>query len=750
LVLYAKSQPAESIREHTERLLQGLRLIRDSYGKKIGEDEEFWRMLEFAAFVHDFGKANLLFQNKIRRRMGEPPLPCSLAPTEEIPHNYLSVALFPHNRLGLDQEQWRLLVHAVGYHHERENKPESKAIKQFLEQAIPPDMLQELYEHMGWEHAPEKPSQRLLRILEDREGLASLLFHDSRLFRRYVLLKGLLHRLDHAASAHLDPETGADEHPGQKARTFLAKYGLRPAQQFAMEHAADHVVMVASTGTGKTEAALLWAEDDKLFLTLPLRVSLNAMFARLKDKQNIGLDSLGLLHSGSYDFLCALDELDAEVSYQTSRQLAQKVTLTTIDQILKFPFLYRGFEKELATLSYAKVVIDEIQAYDPQIAAMLIKALEMIAQSGGKFMVMTATLPDLYLQELKYRLANQDQELVVAEFPNDDLLRHRVALRETSVLNAAREIAEHGRNRKVLVICNKVDRAIEVYEALKAQLAESPEGEAAVPVHLLHARFIQKDRMALEQQITAFARSHWHETESPAVPGIWVTTQVVEASVDVDFDMLYTEACTLDSLFQRMGRCYRVRPYTFAEANIHIFTSDVSGLGRIYDRKLTEDSVNFLKPHQGELLTESLKMQLVRRLYSRDHLKGTQFLEKFEEALGLFDSARMFQYSSKESQRMLRKVTKIEVIPPPYWNQAVQFAEQFAKEQDREKRRAIRQQIGLLAVSLRKESLDYHKVPYTPMQVPGLEYLHYVDEADVEYDSDRGLRYKKEGRTAFY
>lgn len=95
-------------------------------------------------------------------------------------------------------------------------------------------------------------------------------------------------------------------------------------------------------------------------------------------------------------------------------------------------------------------------------------------------------------------------------------------------------------NQKVLVICNTVSRAQEVYEKLR---------ERNDSVWLLHSRFIRRDRNLLEQKIMEFSESD--------EAGIWVTTQIVEASLDIDFDILHTEMCTADSLLQRMGRCNR-------------------------------------------------------------------------------------------------------------------------------------------------------------------------------------------------
>lgn len=744
---YAKSNPQESILAHTNRLLQELETLRLGYGDRIDRDDSFWTLLRLAAHLHDFGKGNPLFQNKIRKQLGEPELPCLLSREDELPHNYISVALIPYSQMQLDDTAWKLLVFAVGYHHERQLHPERIQIQQFMEQSMTYDDIRNLYAHMQWPYEPEKPSNRLLNWLQKRKEILDSLQYDPVCFRRYVLLKGLLHRLDHAASAHVDVETGTDEDVGSKVRAFVeGRYELRPAQQFAAESGDSHAIMVASTGSGKTEAALLWAGQDKTFITLPLRVSLNAMYDRLRNIGNVGLQSLGLLHSGSFDYLFEMNALDAEVSYRISRQLAHKVTLTTIDQILKFPFLYRGFEKELATMAYSKLVIDEIQAYDPNIAAMLVKALEMMAAMGGKFMVMTATMPKIYLNELQRRMANLKVPLAYGEFPNDQLVRHRIHLRHESVIETADSIIQDGEHFKVLVICNTVDRAIQVYEQVKKKVEAAG---LALPVHLLHARFIRKHKQALEQLITRFAQSGWHETPGAETSGIWIATQIVEASLDVDFDVLYTELCTLDSLFQRMGRCYRVRTYDHDEPNIHILTREASGIGSVYDKQIASFSLDALRHYQHEMLAESVKMKLVNELYSREKLEGTLFLKEFDDALRLFDNMPLFDLTADKAQTMLRDISSTEIIPPPYEQAARRIAADFSKEGDAEKRRMLRRELEQLAVPLNNKTLHHRNVVTFQLEHRGLEYLHWINRSDITYDFDEetmqgaGLKYRQ-------
>lgn len=104
------------------------------------------------------------------------------------------------------------------------------------------------------------------------------------------------------------------------------------------------------------------------------------------------------MHSTALDYLQENVKDESEIKqtfkdYAETINLSSKITTCTIDQIFKFVFKYRGYEREYATLSYSKIVIDEIQGYSPEIVAILLKGIEMIYKIGGKFMIMTATLP---------------------------------------------------------------------------------------------------------------------------------------------------------------------------------------------------------------------------------------------------------------------------------------------------------------------------------------------------------------------
>ncbi|WP_223812030.1 CRISPR-associated helicase Cas3' [Geobacillus sp. 46C-IIa] len=725
-MFYAKSETKEAIREHTDRLLDNWELLRDCYGERfVRMNERMWELLRLAIEYHDIGKANTAFQNKIRRAIQEEVLEtdCDV----DVPHNYLSVGLVPFNKLNLTKEETRLLTHAIGYHHERDKRPDKEAIRLVLESDL---YLQreKIVKHMNLP-VVEKLSFRFVDHLLRRYTI-----HDGEAFWDYVLIKGLLQRIDHAASAHLPVESYTDQHVGVYVRHYMKRqsFQLNDLQRFTASHTNKNVVVIAQTGMGKTEAALLWIDRDKAFFTLPLRVSINAIYERIRHQ--MGCEAVGLLHSTSAFYLAERGEENWEVIKQQSQQLSMKLLLTTVDQILKFPFYYRGFEKELAGMANAKVVIDEIQAYDPKIAAMLIKSLEMIKKVGGQFMIMTATLPTLYLDELKRRNIVDEDCTVFGKFIDNENHRHRIQFHDREITEGIEDFIKAARSAQVLVIVNTVRRGIELYEHLSDM-------DADIPVYLLHSQFTQEDRQGLERRIKEFNMAK--------EKGIWITTQLVEASIDIDFDYLFTEMSPLDSLFQRLGRCYRRRSIQGEQCNIHIFTQNVSGVPSVYDEHLVRESICLLEPYDGKILDERSKVELVEKLYERERLKGTAFLQEFEDALSMFDHLDPYELNKQEAQRKLRDIQTIPVIPRRIYDRIADLIEEYRRCRNGKERIGLR-------MGVEKKTISVHRFlaeKYVSERLPKpFEHIYIID---VEYDFDQengkgtGIQFDK-SLPAFY
>ena len=179
--------------------------------------------------------------------------------------------------------------------------------------------------------------------------------------RKFIFIKGLLHRLDHSASAHLPVEIERISNSKELLLNYLQVKskerniqfdGLKPFQKEAEKLRNENILLTASTGKGKTEFAINWIGKDKAFYTLPLRVSVNAMHERFEkifsDKK------VGLLHSDS--LLYGLEKINNKFSecftdsgYDSSleeyihnvkiaRQFAMPLTITTADQLFTSVF----------------------------------------------------------------------------------------------------------------------------------------------------------------------------------------------------------------------------------------------------------------------------------------------------------------------------------------------------------------------------------------------------------------------------
>ncbi|MEI3194021.1 MAG: DEAD/DEAH box helicase [Lachnospiraceae bacterium] len=124
---------------------------------------------------------------------------------------------------------------------------------------------------------------------------------DPKIWNEYLVIKGLLNKFDYAVSAGYEEAECAPDLQNKKLKKNIeqafADKELRPAQKFMNDHKDDNVVVIAPTGSGKTEAALLWLDGEKGFYTLPLKVSSNAIYDRIRE--DYSYEDAALLHSDS-------------------------------------------------------------------------------------------------------------------------------------------------------------------------------------------------------------------------------------------------------------------------------------------------------------------------------------------------------------------------------------------------------------------------------------------------------------------
>ena len=665
----AKSNPKETIEEHTENLLNQKEALEKIYPniKYIN-----WEALKISCIYHDLGKMNVKFQNKITTNINKynneniSLLKDNFIEIEEIPHGYLSCAFIPYEKLQeeFNDEEIRIIYESVYYHHNREKlSPErKKELIKLINNELNLEFKEFNFE--GVLNCDKKLSSKFLKILKRRILVEYHQKEDKKEeCYRFIVNKGLLNKIDFAASSNVKVEID----PGNLEELTIDSikpYQLNKLQEYMLENQNENLVIKASTGIGKTEGALLWIGKNKGFFTLPLKVSINAIYKRIVEKIGYkekieGEDKkVALLHSDTASEYLKLGEdgIIDKIYLDQSKQLSYPLTVCTLDQLIDFVFKYEGFELKLATLSYSKVVIDEIQMYSPEMVGYLILALKEIIDAGGKFAIVTATFPPIFeyfmdFHGIKNNLYKSSEKPFLKEANNQVMLRHKMKIYKENINSNI--IYESYKGQKILVIVNTIKAAQKLYKELNEKL----EGQ----VFMFHSRFIKEDRKQKEEQI--FEDGQLENKFS----GIWITTQVVEASLDIDFDLLFTELSEVSGLFQRMGRAYRNRVLENEKNNINLFVGDnnypsgISDTTSIIDIDIFKKSKEVIINYDNKKIDEEEKMKIVDKVYSVENLKDSKYFNTIKNTINTFKDT--IPYDLSKNEQKLRDIITENIIP---------------------------------------------------------------------------------------
>lgn len=732
----------KTLKEHHKDIVTCAEMFFLEYGEYFTEKEK--KLVVEACRIHDLGKVNLVFQAMICPKLAE-KFYIDVRKTQQIPHGFLSavtISLDEFDDLSelFSDKDFGPFITAVYYHHDREDHYNSPAIRKYAEKYY----MKQIEEYLN----------RKIRKL-NCSNLDDLLFRnnvytgkyipDSNAWKEYLLIKGLLNKFDYTVSAgYENAESVIDLHEKKLVKNiekFLNGKELRPAQKFMKMNRDKNLIVIAPTGSGKTEASLLWMNGEKSFYTLPLKVSSNAIYLRIKE--NYEYKDVALLHSDAMAVYLREYNGNEDIGekYERSKMLSQPLTVCTVDQLFRFVYRALGTEIFAATLKYSKLVLDEIQAYEPRVIATIIYGLKMIQEMGGKFAIITATFPPVlkYFME-QYGLVEGKQYIFKdstgKEYQVEKYPRHKVEIRH-SEMNLD-EIRLRGKNRKVLVICNTVSKAQKLYKKL--------EGEN---VWLLHSKYIRRDRAFLERKIMGFSES--------GESGIWITTQIVEASLDIDFDILYTEMCTADSLLQRMGRCNRKGRYCPNEANIVVFDNrnGVSEGKRrsVYEDKLYDRSLELLSKYEHILFSEDKKTAYMNEVYSVDGVKETIYFENIQKDLKLFSEIHPTEYSADEAE--VRDIRSVTIVPENVYveNQNLfEYGVEFLKKPNmsREARSLIKSKLENLTLSLNLYQKFPAEVDRTTIglsenrKITDIHRAQYNYEFDIESGKGRGILFDEQ------
>lgn len=642
----AKSNPEKTIKEHTQDLLNQYEILKKIYPNILKQED--WEILQYAIKYHDLGKINTKFQNKLYKKLLKDLLVDEIE-GEEIPHNFLSPYFIDTDEFEkkYGRENTQILVSSVYYHHDREKVRVAEEYLKDLE-----NQMDALGDFLGMNLKINDSIARYIITEKNEELLKD---------KKYIMIKGFLNKLDYVASLNkqgVNVEEVCTDENGQTVADKIVKIikekhhnEYREVQKYMLKKQDENLIVISYTGSGKTEAALLWSGNQKVFYTLPLKVSINAIYERIKTK--VKYKKALLLHSDAYSYYQEQKDVDIN-SYDRAKRLSAPLIVTTVDQLFKIAFRYQGYEEILSTLSYSKIIIDEIQMYSPKMLAYILFGLKLITDVGGKFAIITATFPPVLYNLMDYLQIpyTRQEEKFTPHISN----RHKIKLLEEKEFDFEK-IRKLAKNNKVLMIVNTVRRAQEIYEKLEKN------------ANLLHGHFIKNDRKELEKKILDFG-----DRDVNSESGIWIATQIVEASLDIDFDILFTEMCSIDSLFQRMGRVFRKRNFLGTEPNVYILDNR-NGVPYIIDSEIYDYTLNEIKNCKAPNLSEQSKQEMINNVFDLDKntkLKKSKYYTTIKGKLNELKDIIPYKISKDIINKEFRDIQNISLMPDEIFDKLYQ------------------------------------------------------------------------------
>jgi CRISPR-associated endonuclease/helicase Cas3 len=403
-------------------------------------------------------------------------------------------------------------------------------------------------------------------------------------------------------------------------RAFPKLTTLRPIQETILTSAVDatspsFALIEAPTGIGKTEVALLLADawnralgGNGFYIAMPTQATSNQMYFRVADfLANVyphKFVNLVLAHGAAI----LDDEYQDTILYSIGENVETRVAAAawflprkramlaqfgvgTADQAFLSIMQTKHFFVRLFGLQGKVLIFDEVHAYDAYQSELFYRLLKWLRACGVSVILLSATLP-AQVRERLIKAYGSDTDLRTGQghYPCLTLVRQGSVNRFDLPVSSSRPVALDRLSHEpdaivayirekisqggcVAVLCNTVGRAQTIYRAIKDA------GLAPEETHLFHARFPFAWRSEIETRIMERFRKGGQRPERAVV----VATQVIEQSLDLDFDLMISELAPIDLLIQRAGRLHRhlreFRPAAVAEPVLALLQTPLTAEG---------------------------------------------------------------------------------------------------------------------------------------------------------------------------
>ncbi|OIR12213.1 putative CRISPR-associated nuclease/helicase Cas3 [mine drainage metagenome] len=585
--LFAKSGPEWTLLEDHLKQVASASI---AFARHLKMDEQ---IAYHGAIMHDLGKAHPIFQKRLKGAVGT---------NKVFRHEIASLfflSAFPEN------EYHELIEMVVGHHKSVKRDCGEKGLLDLDDSCDYEEF------HLGdWEIWSKSGIELLQKFgiivttISKEKALSNLEYvvDYCRVKTKeygYSKWRGLLMGADHFASALINETNKYIKRSfrNPSLNYYSRKHPLYPLSLFDTSSIKKHTIVVACTGAGKTDY-LFRRCKGRVFYTLPFQASINAMYKRVArelEKDNPELD-IRVLHSAS----TVVKRKNQEEETVLQSLFGSSIKILTPHQLAAIAFGLKGFEALLLDLEGCDVILDEIHTYTGISQAIVLKIVEILKSNGCSIHIGTATMPTILYNKILSILGDDVLEVALQENELDKFNRHTIH-KITSFEDATDIISEAILSRKkVLIVLNRVDRAQSVYMQLQEIYPD-------IPLLLLHSRFKradrnEKERLLMGLDINEEANGSFNTSNDCCIV---VSTQIVEVSLDISFDLMITEAAPLDAMIQRFGRINRKRTTETIGVMKDVYVIEPSGNKKEalpYELDIIQKSFDVLP--NGEILLE--------------------------------------------------------------------------------------------------------------------------------------------------
>jgi len=656
--------------------------------------EKFLKNLFLAVYLHDIGKLTKEFQENIRHNRR----------SQKYPHAYYGFFLlhesFTETVIDIPMELAAILGHHSQLYdqlysdHNQFEKPSflEKEIMEFVDNAV--NVYEELRfnEFFGFDgftgtipefrwkkiNGVRNKFIRKIKVYLDENG------NWERTKSIFSYFFAILQTCDDYASAHFSRFVesyggeerlfdGVLENPDEYVPVLridnLTKTVLGDKDPYEFQKdlldAPKFVTLFAPCGRGKTEAALLWALNtlkkhgrNKIVFAMPTQATSNAMYDRLK--AIFGEENVGLYHGRSFIKLRD-DSKKEEEGFEDEKDVDEirsetfkgnvffkPITITTVDHVI-YSFV-KGFSQAdfaLGNLQNAVIIFDEVHYYEKLTLEHLLTLFKRLIKMDIPHLLMSGTLPDFMLKELDncYEHITDKEGL---EFRPFKLEFHEKSVFDDEVINEI--VRGYKKGLSQFAILNTVERAKQLYLRLKEELKDEAN------IMLYHSQFTYSDRVKKENEIYSRIKNK---------PFILVATQVIEVSLDISCDVMYSELAPPDALGQRAGRLNR-KGKSWSNGIEHALKVYVPESHIPYDENLFNKVKSVVNDFQKPVSYRDIK-KFCDRVYTDYALEvPSNLLSLFRECAVFGYSWRDITFDGEEGRRFRvrdEKIQYVDVVP---------------------------------------------------------------------------------------